>query len=305
MKKGKMIATISSLIMCVGCNNINSSDASSSVVDTRKVLNVCIIAGQSNAVGNGYIVDLKEEDQQDYPDILYYGNGDVEDALKLSYVSSKPHKGNGTTKEFFGMEVGMAKYFSSLQNEEQHYGIIKCAYNGSSIVKDASSDRGDWNVYDELGNGENAINLIDTINQAVARFEEEGYKVVLMGCAWMQGEADYATCKDYHSRMKALMNYIRSNTGYESLPFALGELASQNYPDKTNPFYVSLEYLKKKGEGLVDIVRISDLKPRCTASEAGKGKYGQWDFVHWSKEEMLQIGSMFAKSIVDMNENVK
>lgn len=302
MKGIQYITLLSSIVMFCGCNNTKLSIEE---IDNRPILNVCVIAGQSNAVGNGYICDLTEQQKKDYPTILYYGFGDVADGGKVSYVSSKEGKGNGTSKDFFGMEVGMAQYFETLQTTEEHYGIIKCAYNGSSIVKDADTNRGDWNVYDDLGNGENAFHLIDTIHQATACFEEMGYKVRLMGCAWMQGEADYETCTDYHSRMKALMNYIRSNTGYESLPFALGELAKQNYPDKSKPFYVSLEFLKKKGEGLVDIVRISELKPRCTIEEAGKGNYGPWDFVHWSGEEMLQIGTLFAKSIVAMDNEVK
>lgn len=311
MKGIKIMALLTAVTLVGGCasddHSISSSeDSSSSVkIDTRPVINVCIIAGQSNAVGNGYLCDIKEEDQKDYPSILYYGNGDVADKDKLSYVSSIDGKGNGTSYNHFGMEVGMADTFVKLESDTNQYGIIKCAYNGSSIVKDVSPERGDWNVYDEQGNGRNATDLIETIKRGIDAFEGRGYRVRLMGCAWMQGEADYATCNDYDKRMMALISLIRKETGYSSLPFALGELAQQNYPDKTKPFYKSLEYLKRKGEGLIDIVRISEIKPRCTYQETGKGKYGEWDFVHWSGYEMIEIGNRFADTLINLDEQVK
>ena len=305
-KKGfVMMMTSLTLFSCSSSSSDLSEAPTTSVEDNRPVLNVVIIAGQSNAVGNGYLVDLKEEDRKDYSSILYYGKGDVADFEKVSYVSSKLGKGNGFDFNSFGMEVGMAKKMVGLESSNERFGIIKCAYNGSSIVKDADPSRGDWNVFDEQGNGRNAYDLVDAIKNGTKAFEKLDYRVRYVGVAWMQGEADYQTCNDYHKRFKALMELIRKETNREDLPFAIGELAKQNYPDRENPFYKSIDYLKKKGEGLVDIVEIKDIKPRCTYEEANKGKYGEWDFVHWSGYEMVTIGEMFLDSLLAMDQLVK
>ncbi|MCI7622411.1 MAG: hypothetical protein MSS73_04630 [Bacilli bacterium] len=116
-KKGFVIMMTSlTLFSCSSSSSELSEAPTTSVEDNRPVLNVVIIAGQSNAVGNGYLVDLKEEDRKDYSSILYYGKGDVADFEKVSYVSSKLGKGNGFDFNSFGMEVGMAKKMVGLES---------------------------------------------------------------------------------------------------------------------------------------------------------------------------------------------
>ena len=99
-------------------------------------LDVYLIGGQSNAVGNAYLIDLDEKERNvTYADTLYYAEGTVDEYGVLTSVTTEDEKGLGWRHEHFGAEVGMAKAFAG---EKGKRAIIKCAYNGSGLLVDGN-----------------------------------------------------------------------------------------------------------------------------------------------------------------------
>lgn len=177
-----------------------------------KKAKIIVLAGQSNAVGVGYVKCLKRS----FTDakIEEYFNG--YENIKINYYSHDK-KSDGFTvttagctevhKETIGPELGIAEYLNDKFPDEEFF-IVKFAVGSASLKRDflSPSSGGYYNVkefkneYDgfidafftdkPLKEGWCYNGLVSLLNDSIEYLKEKEFDPEIIGFCWMQGESD-------------------------------------------------------------------------------------------------------------------
>lgn len=267
-----------------------------------KDIYVYLIGGQSNAAGYGYVCDLsKEEQNRTYEHVYYYAGGEHTNSACRNQLL-KVKAGQCAYEFSFGLELGMAKVFTQeYEKDGVRRAIIKYAYGGSSIK--SSSDGMDWNVYDDAGTGAHYDKFIEVVTAGLQALRDAGFNPIIKGMAWMQGETDYLV-SDYKARLKALRDKVRTDLNVPEMPFVMGEIAYQNY-GKKNYVNNAIKTISEEEPTLCSFVECGNIAPRCKkesdCAPVQTASGGPFDHLHWSGENLLEIGRMFAAEMVAVN----
>ncbi len=229
---------------------------------SEKIINVYLIAGQSNAVGYGMdtanvIANSDPRFVSGFENVLYYGS---QERWSGSYPNDvfKPVKlGMGVSSDRSGAEIGIA---SAIADEGGMNAIIKCAWGATHIYPDTqyevSLKQGTWTSPTYIENNKVDLSKNELIGNMYARFEdtvrkgiqlliEDGYTPVIKGVWWMQGEAEMFTLEmssSYRELFETLIsdtrNMLGEVTGYDcsATPFVCG-LPKWNTKNSPAPAY--------------------------------------------------------------------
>lgn len=224
-------------------------DPSTTEEGTEKIINVYLIAGQSNAVGYGLDLGnrIAMSDQRftkGFDNVLYYGVQERWGGFKTD-IDFEPVKiGQGVDYNRCGAELGIA---DSIADDGEMNAIIKCAWGATYLYPDTENAmslyRGTWTSPTYLKNhnidtSKNPLigNLFtlweETIAHAINLLIEDGYTPVIKGVWWEQGEAEMMTSLEmanaYRELYKTLIYDTRDMlgriTGYDcsNVPFVCG-----------------------------------------------------------------------------------
>ena len=215
----------------------------SAVKDNKKVLDLYLIAGQSNATGCTRITDPIAA-YNFYPDlingvsnVLYAGNSRANSGGKRDRVIDwqETTMWLGMSENYFGPEAGMAKALASYYNKDSrsYAGIIKYAYGGSSLLNKTKGEThkdGNWvstsyqktlspSSVVEGVTGQMYRNFLDQVETNVREvLNQEGnmadYKfdsVRICGLYWMQGCQDKKSVNEYEIAFKYFSQDIRND----------------------------------------------------------------------------------------------
>lgn len=236
-------------------------------VTMGKMIDVYIIAGQSNAAGATHIAttDLNVMTKLEaknatyisgYSNVLYSGTVQT-NTVSLTNTKANIH-GNGK----MGPEIGMAESLSTYYNADSGNvaALVKYGYGGTSLLDKEytnSEERGNWvspsyeeEIIAEAGSvrygeltGKLYDNLVAQVRTSLEECREAGYHPVIRGMYWMQGEADRtskeAELAEYERAFIYFASDIRKDlvelTGEERLnnmPIIIGEI-SETYASAT------------------------------------------------------------------------
>ena len=218
------------------------------VVGSENIINVYLIAGQSNAVGygmdtGGKVAGTDERFVSGFENVLYYGNQERWSGKDLSRGFYPLTLGMGVASNRSGAEIGIA---SAIADEGGMNAIIKCAWGATHLYPDTlyfvSQEQGTWTPpsyiakhnldterYPMIGNMYNRFEA--TVKEGLKLLIEDGYTPVIKGVWWMQGEAEMFT-REMASAYKELYETLISDTramlseatGYDcsTVPFVCG-----------------------------------------------------------------------------------
>ncbi len=217
-------------------------------IDYSKVIDIYLIAGQSNAVGCT-MANTKQiyKDapilKDGVPNVHYAGNSrDGSDKLinrDLPWQNVK--SGLGLRAGYIGPEAGMAVALSEFYNEEsgRNAGIIKFAHGGTSIhnVKSGLNSFGNWvspsyaksmniSYNDKEITGGLYRGLLEQVKRNISELKEYGgfTTVNIKGMYWMQGEADiWAGLNQYQNAFYFLATDLRRDLANIMLEFTDGK----------------------------------------------------------------------------------
>ncbi len=208
----------------------------------NKVIDIYLIAGQSNAVGHTKITDTKaaygfaSELKKGFTNVLFSGMTRWDNVDGSGQYFSHDYRwikttlglGKGDDSEYMGPEAGMAKALSEYYNKEsgKTAGMIKYGHGGTSLWKtDGSNQFGNWAsptfAEKELGLGSASYNsssvhgvlyreFLSVIRQKLKALVAEGYtNVNIKGLYWMQGENDRAEPDRYKTAFAYFASDIR------------------------------------------------------------------------------------------------
>ena len=250
MKAKKVLSLIIafSLLAAVGiCVAFSASAAESELptVTDGKEIDVWLIAGQSNAIGqadnSNYPTDeayasYKELLTNKADDVWFYGNKND------SFVPAG--FGQGHTTSSSGPEIGLT---TALSGKGKTSAIIKLAYGNTSLYNNTTSNEsinyGTWtppsyieaHSVDTLGNrtGDLYLSFMKKVADGLSLLKASGYTPVIRGIYYMQGEADTfgsASSSAYNELLTTLISDMRADiseiTGNDcsAVPFVYGRI---------------------------------------------------------------------------------
>ena len=288
-----------------------------SISGSEKIINVYLIAGQSNAVGYGKdtgkaIANSDERFVNGFENVLYYGSQE-------RWYGSYPNKvfeplklGMGVSSDCSGAEIGIA---SAIADEGEMNAIIKCAWGATHIYPDSqyevSLKQGTWTSPSYIENNNVDLSKNPLIGNMYNRFEEtvrngiqllieDGYTPVIKGVWWMQGEAEMFTLEmssSYRELFESLIgdtrNMLGEVTGYDcsSVPFICG-LPKWNTNNSPAPTYQkAVREAMMSAANRLDNVNYVDCMP-----------LNQHDDWHFDAAGQKYLGEHFVSAIKEFEE---
>lgn len=298
--------------------------------DPSKVLDLYLVAGQSNAAGSTKISSTAEifefapELKYGFSKVLYSGTIPTPGAPRVINWKKTTY-GLGRTSEHMGPEAGMAKAFSAYYNKEtgRTAGIVKYALGGTSIRNWSSANWVPPSYQSQLpassvteATGALYRGFLEQVEKSVSDAAKLGYTSVrICGLYWMQGCADRAEPNLYQEIFfcfvrdvrkdvsKIMKRYTNSDDdcGASDMPIIVGTI-SQTYDlssataEQTNIKFIAMQK------------RFEDIIRNCYVVDNSGYKVSEWkngqivvlgsDKYHWKQADALEIGENVGKAML-------
>ena len=256
-----LLLLVFSLVSCFPLNP-NSQNNKEVMTGTENIINVYLIAGQSNAVGYGMdtgnkIAKSDERFTKGFDNVLYYGSFERWSGKSYDGGFEPVKLGMGVDPSRSGAEIGIA---NAVADYGEMSAIIKCAQGATHLYPDTTYEvslkYGTWTspTYIKNNNVDMSKNPMignmynrfeDTVTHAIKLLIEDGYTPVIKGVWWMQGEAEMFTLEmasAYRELFETLIydtrNMLSEVTGYDcgNVPFICG-LPKWNSKNSAPPTY--------------------------------------------------------------------
>jgi len=268
---------------------------------TKKDIDVYLIGGQSNATGQGYMVNIREDFEIDKSVHFFYshylgGGGTAMEWGSLCQASETPDK--------FGVELSMGTKLKEL-NPDKEIALIKHALSGSNLYSQWNPGE---NRSDTANFGPEFKKFLHTVETGLRKLEEKGFEPKIEAMVWQQGEADardVAGMKNSRKYGKNLNHFIKRTREQLNAPqmlFVYGYVIPVSLERFTGREEVreaqknvdqhSGHKLAVKGAYVVDT---DDLPLRCDEPDS---PYPD-DKVHFNTSGILELGERFANKIND------
>lgn len=265
-------------------------------------LKVFILAGQSNMVGWGDSLKLKDGLQTGSEHLLMFENGKWQ-PLRPFKKAQKNQEKFGMTEFSFGPEIAFGLEIAKAWPEER-IGIVKFAVGGTSIL----TWKPDWSKEDanRVGQGRHGSlyrKLIAKIDHA-----RENREIEIVGFLWLQGGGDMKSipvAKEYLDNLTSLVNAVRSHIGEPHLPFLCGSVRRANDPDdiagitpqRVKGPYPAVEFvLKAQWDAQTKIPHCRTVILRNIETHPQN--------VHYNTTGQLEVGKLFAEAFLNMPKNI-
>jgi len=284
-------------------------DANDYELKASNIVDMYLIAGQSNAAGYSHINYLSEGKKDQYPEtphVTFYG--EIDDRF-ISDINTRVKFGLGPSNSHFGAEVGMAKMIEKA-NPNSTSTIVKTAYGGSWLYdykSDAVSQKyGNWCSPSMRGassdpniTGKCYDAFIKNITNAAKYYKDNGNMVRLSGMIWIQGEQEsgQANSSDYGKHLEALINDLRNDFSSifdynaTTAPFVIGKISSTFAGGHLGVDNVRAceEAVAKK---MTDVYALETYEICDPITK--EPKQGCYDKYHFAADDMLLIGERAA-----------
>ena len=338
--KNLMLCSVAFLAMTVtGCNNNNGP-----VEDSNEV-SVFVLSGQSNMEGNTSFqngtTDLIAQAFQDMElegsDVCVNGINEVQlssycvDYGKLDHTNLNNSRVNATnaedkfagkfvpTKAGYGLnntkmgpEVGCAYALREEASEEKPIFFIKMASGGSGFEQ--GDTQYNWPVKDADGNWPE-INMYHCfckpfVENNLRLIEAQGFKPVIKGWLWHQGESDTAQSKidKYAQRLGDMVELFRTDFAQyakdengANIAFVDGMIYQGEGTAWGAQTSVNMNNVKKQFAESADnnyLVDIYGNQEEAAANELKPGQPGG-DSMHYNVPSILKLGMGYAKVILE------
>jgi hypothetical protein len=234
---------------------------------------VFLLAGQSNMVGTGNLMDLPEELKAEQPMVMIYTAGTAEHG----WITLQP--GVGASTGSFGPEVTFGRDMS-LAFPGETIALIKVAWSGTSLAYDWCPPGAEGTL------GHCYTEFIDHVWNALNTYPG-GTETQIMGMCWMQGESDASNiypASDYEENLTCFINDVRAEFSLPQMPFIIAMI------DKTE---VWPEY---------EIVRQAQVNVAQTLPNIGIFDTDAYpsDGSHYYSEGLLLMGEDFASAMLEL-----
>ncbi len=270
----------------------------------KKSIDVYLIGGQSNATGQGYMANLPESFTIDTSVRIFYSNGLKGGGKPMEW---SPLCQAAESPDRFGVELSMGTKLKEL-NPQKEIAIIKHALSGSNLFEQWNPGE---NKKDTVSFGEEFKKFVQTVDDGMQKLREAGYRPVIRGMVWQQGEADarfdsgMENSINYGQNLNHFIHRVRQQFRSKKMLFVYGYVIPVALPrfsgreavrqSQSNVDQDSGHQLAVKGAFVVDT---DHLPLRC---DEPNSPYPE-DKVHFNTFGILELGNIFAEKI-NQNEH--
>lgn len=265
----------------------------------KKPIDVYLIGGQSNATGQGYMVNFPGDFTIDTAVLFFYSGGLGGGGVSLQWG---PLCQASETPDKFGVELSMGTALKK-QYPDQTIALIKHALSGSNLYSQ-------WNPGnsndDERNFGPEYIEFIHTVEEGLRELRAYGYEPKIRAMAWQQGEGDardiagLENSNKYGKNLRHFIKRVREQFHSPDMLFVYGYVipvplerftgreevrAAQKHVDQGSGHPMAL-----KG---AFVVETDDLPLRCDEPDSPYPN----DSVHFNTYGIIELGNRFAGKI--------
>ncbi len=265
----------------------------------KKEIDVYLIGGQSNATGQGYMVNIPDDFVTDKSVHFFYsqklgGGGTAMEWGALCQASETPDK--------FGVELSMGTKLKQ-QNPKREVALIKHALSGSNLYNQWNPGE---NKNDTTHFGPEFKKFINTVETGLKNLEANGFKPKIKAMVWQQGEGDardiagMENSGNYGENLNHFIKRIREQLSAPKMLFVYGYVIpvplkrftgrEEVREAQKNVDQNSDHQLASKG---AFVVETDDLPLRCDEPDS---PYPD-DKVHFNTFGVLELGERFAYKI--------
>ncbi len=183
-------------------------------------VDVFIVAGQSNATGQGYMRNLPKNFTINRHVLLYHSAGDTQDNapayqwIPLRQASESPDR--------FGPELSFGDRMQEFY-PHRRIALIKQAWSATDLYSQWNPGAGNHDVSHW---GPQFRLLVKTVDGGMAALRRLGFKPVIRGMIWQQGENDafdhVPQAMDYGMNLRHFIRRVRQQFHCPNLPFVYG-----------------------------------------------------------------------------------
>jgi alpha-L-fucosidase 2 len=263
-------------------------------------IDVYLLAGQSNATGQGYVSNLTPERKSPTRVLLFHSGKPSLDCGNESCAWSVLHPAS-ESPDRFGPELGFGNRMQSLR-PDRTLTIIKHAYSGTSLFQDwkpgkKKSDRSDW--------GPHYATFVDTVEQGLQGLRERGYRPVLRGMLWQQGENDADTTEtalQYASNLTHFIDRVREQFDAPDLAFVYGYVLPPPNTGEGRDIVRKAQRDLDSASGSplairgASVVETDDLSHRANDPNTPY----DWDHIHFGTNGIWDLGVRMAERMNEM-----
>lgn len=265
----------------------------------EKPIDVYLIGGQSNATGQGYMVNIPEDFTIDTTVMFFYseglgGGGASMQWGPLSQASETPDK--------FGVELSMGSALKKY-TPGNDIALIKHALSGSNLYAQWNPGK---NNNDELNFGNEYSQFVHIVEEGLNALRFQGYAPIIRAMVWQQGEGDARDIAgmensiNYGKNLRHFIQRVREQFNAPDMLFVYGYVipvplerftgreevrAAQGHVDQGSGHPLAL-----KG---AFVVGTDDLPLRCDEPDS---PYPD-DRVHFNTYGIIELGNRFARKI--------
>ncbi|EDM29222.1 iduronate-2-sulfatase [Lentisphaera araneosa HTCC2155] len=289
-----------------------ASFESNTPTDSTEV-DVYIIAGQSNAYGQGLISDLNIDQQ--IQNALFFtswheidGNAESQQYFsnvlpftEAGFSKGNPGQSNLGGSDYFGPELGFVNRINELGINANPIAIIKYAVGGTSLTYNPAVS--DWDL-NETGeqDGDCWRGFQSALSNGITSLEAKNYVPNIKGVIWWQGESG-TSATDLNSFIAEVRNHLNVNYGVQNsaqLPFVITGTDNAWGSDLEDGVaalddYVGFVNSEDFGQAHIDGVFNSHLG----SGERGISSDVDGDGIN----DMFEVGEAYADELNLLNEN--
>ncbi|MBK1835192.1 sialate O-acetylesterase [Roseibacillus ishigakijimensis] len=255
------------------------------------LVNVILIAGQSNADGRAASSALPAHLQSPQSDVpyFYHVEGGPGSGTLTTVQPGSPEFGGGT---FFGPEITLAENLTSYltsTSSSATLAIIKYANGGTNLSNDWRAG-GDGS---ETNDGNEYLVFQNTVTAGLGALQSANPSDTfrLAGLVWMQGESDTlnaTSTSNYESNLRTFISDVRLT--YGEIPFVIGKLSSGQTALDANRL-TSIQNAQEVVAG--DTAGVSSVETDSFGIKS--------DNLHFDAAGQQALGNAFAQELIDLN----
>ncbi|WP_339706292.1 sialate O-acetylesterase [uncultured Kriegella sp.] len=278
------------LCFFVGCYSL--------VFPQTNEIDVYLIGGQSNATGQGYMVNIPSDFSVNSEVLLFHSH-----LMKgeMPYVWRPLHQASESTDRF-GVELSLGTKLKEFFPDKK-MALIKHAYSGSNLFEDWNPGE---NIKDTIAYGIQFKHFVKTVNKGLDDLRSQGFVPKIKGMVWQQGEGDaredsgIENSKNYGKNLRHFIKRVRKQFGAKAMLFIYGYVIP--VPQKV---YAGREEVRS-GQRYVDqdsgrplalknafVVSTDDLPIRADEPHSPYPN----DKIHFNTYGILELGNRFAEKI--------
>ena len=191
------------------------------LAENKKIAEVYLIGGQSNATGQGYISNMTDTMKINKRVIIFHSGKPYLESGFAPYTWQAMHQAS-ESPDRFGPELGFAEKIKPF-NLNAQMAVIKHAHSGTSLNSDWNPGA---NSADTTHFGADYKEFLKTVNAGLDSLRKRGFVPIIKGMLWQQGEAEAAYSDSasalYGIMLKHFISRVREQFNAPQLAFVYG-----------------------------------------------------------------------------------